>query len=223
MYMPTIFHSKYRVVARFQKIQFRRWTVEEENKLSDAYKQYGPAWSVIAECLPRRKPRECQKHWTEIQIQNENGLYDSLAIIKPYSLDAFISKKDKSTTTLTTVQQMENALRIGGLEKINDQWVQIPIEDPGLSPVERLAKQYVQEQRDIGAIPGRRIWPAQEHKDPWTQEEDMILREAFEAYGPDWKRISYAIPTKRTQEACRYRLTKMFIQLNPIENIDQNS
>jgi hypothetical protein len=140
--------------------------------------------------------------------------------VRGYSLDAFSTRQEKTDRAarehLTTAQQTDELMRRSGFEKthIPGQWIQVPIQPAGPSPVGRLAAEYVQQQRANGSIPGRRIWPSREHIDAWTENEDMLLREAFEEHGPDWQRISWAMPTKRTPEACRHRLTLRFIHLN---------
>jgi hypothetical protein len=41
----------------------------------------------------------------------------------------------------------------------------------------------------------------------WVEEEDLVLREAFEAFGNDWDRISRALsPRDRNADECRERL-----------------
>lgn len=195
------------------KICYRRWTQEEEEKLSEAYQHYGPAWSIVAQSLPNRSAKDCKKHWTERSINEECGLATTNG--KPYSLDAFIRDKAGLYMHLSTAQQFEHSLRRNGFEKINGQWLRVPIEDPGLSPTQQLGQFYIDQKRQSGEIKGRRVWPAKEDA-PWTEEEDMILREAYEEFGANWQKISWSMPTKRSPQACRYRLTVKFIRVSPI-------
>jgi hypothetical protein len=163
----------------------RRWTPEEDTKLTSAVKttckkkhrgEYRTEWVAVAALVPGRTTKQCKSRW--------HGALDS--------------KGDETTAHVGKWTKEEDSTLEDAIEKHNgEDWAAISELVPGRTKQQcqnRWHDNLRSKTDEATARTGR-----------WTKEEDSTLKDAVEEHnGKDWTAMSTLVPG-RTKQQCKNR------------------
>jgi hypothetical protein len=205
----------------------RKWTEEEDTKLTEAVEKCGKEWTAAAALVPDRTNQQCRSRWV-------------------VHLDPAATRRSKHKWT-----SEEDIKLIQAVEKLGKKWVAVATRVPGRTEIQcryryfsrfdevtaarkkckwtpeedamltEAAEKLGNDWLAIAAlVPGRTNQQCRsrwvEHLDPattackkgkWKPEEDAMLDEAVVKFGKDWIAVAALIPG-RTHQQCRFRWRK---------------
>ncbi|KAI2801510.1 Myb- protein B [Blomia tropicalis] len=180
------------------------WTLEEDEKLTELFKKYGPKWKTIADEIKNRNDLQCQDRWRR-QLTRETKLRtwtpeedtNLIELIKIHGLKwVEIAKHMKGRNDTQCSQRWHFTL---DPKIIKGSWT--PEEDENLR---QMVKKYgskwsiiAQNMGNRTSLQCRRRWNCKlnktnnnELKRDWTPEEDKKLLELVKEHGYNRKKIS---------------------------------
>jgi hypothetical protein len=158
-----------------------RWTPEEDEKLTDAVRQFGNAWVPVAAMVPGRSVTQCRYRWV-----------DYLCRLRQ------VEKLDPGIKTgYWTVK--ENRKLTDAVKQFGNDWVQVAAMVPGRTNNQCRQRWIKFLDPTIAQTPA-----GASNYGQWTPEEDAKLTTAVTVFGNAWVAVASMVPGRSVNQ-CRYR------------------
>jgi hypothetical protein len=202
-------------------INYGRWTLEEDEKLTDAVKKHGSSWVAVAAKIPRRRDTHCRRRWvnylssTPYRVWKPEEDAKLIEAVTTLGTDwVAVAAMVPSRTNLQCRQRWLHYLEQKTTARNEGTWT--PEEDAMLT--EAVWKHGINNWIAVAAmLPGRVTkqcryrWvcldPTLDRAQtcPWAAEEDAVLIEAVKKHGSRWVAVADALVRGRTNAQCHYR------------------
>jgi hypothetical protein len=158
----------------------RTWTLQEDQKLTDAVQQKGKDWVAVAALVPGRLNYQCRQRWV-------TSLDPACQRTAPGPSGLSGERNKGKWTVEEDAQLMDAVQKHGG----NNNWVPVAALVPGRT--DKQCRQRWSKTLDPNINTGK-----------WTPEEDATLTRVIHEQGNDWVRVACQVPG-RTNTQCRSR------------------
>ncbi|RUP48888.1 Homeodomain-like protein [Jimgerdemannia flammicorona] len=201
------------------------WTEDENRLLREKVAQYGFRWKILADSyFPNRTPAQLANHWTAVENPRQDfGTWlpeEEKRLLNAVQIDklSWASVAERVGTRnqwqcrfkyLSLTQSNpndrftddEDKVILDTFKRYPNDWKAISLEVKKMTGIKRLPK-HCRAHYDLELDP-RLV------KGPWTAQEDKIIVDAYNRYGPKVAMISQLLPNYRGRARVWQRITTL--------------
>ncbi|KAG9302553.1 hypothetical protein G9A89_007257 [Geosiphon pyriformis] len=187
----------------------RRWSIEEEENLIQAYKEHGSNWKLVCKkYFPWRTVSALHCKWSKLKKERGNTFLtlndiEALKGIQEEDIErvpALKSSSQKQISRRWTKEEDEELMKL--VQQYGKRWVKISHLFHGKKSFVQISKRY------------------SNHLDPtitttrFTPEENQILLKTLQKFGEDWEKIRESMPERSLTKIQDHIRDSVFFQKN---------
>jgi hypothetical protein len=170
-----------------------RWTLEEDQKLSQVIADHGTKWALVTAMIPGRTSDQCRQRW-------RNNLDPGLRTTQGASSAAACNYNNKGKWTAQEDAKLAQAVKEHG----DNNWVAVAALVPGRRNDQCRHRWTVFLGPSMTTTTTTMTMTTPRNEGQWTAKEDATLTDAVKKHPHDWVRIAALLPG-RTNTQCNYR------------------